>query len=181
MVAMVAIDGRTRIASSRRQAEARGWCIVCLRAVSACPTRATGPARSRQRALLCAAAQGQLRLTACDRHGARRVGRAVRGGAGQSCWAIACGGGRLPKARTSCTGCACAWSCAATHGTVARACWCRRAIGATLHRPWSPYATGTGPLRRPRPLGGHDGPRGRSRRPRARPAGMFERGDKQCI
>ena len=31
MVAMVAIDARTRIASSRRQAEARGWCIACLR------------------------------------------------------------------------------------------------------------------------------------------------------
>ena len=88
------------------------------RAVSACPTRATRPARSRQRALLCAAAQGQLRLTACDRHGARRVGRAMRGGTGRSCWAIACGGGSPPKARTSCAGCACAWSCAATHGMV---------------------------------------------------------------
>ena len=31
MVAMVAIDDRTRIASSRRQAEAREWCTACLR------------------------------------------------------------------------------------------------------------------------------------------------------
>ena len=31
MVAMVAIDGRTRIASPRRQAEAREWCTACLR------------------------------------------------------------------------------------------------------------------------------------------------------
>ena len=31
MVAMVAIDGRTRIASSRRQAEAREWCTAWLR------------------------------------------------------------------------------------------------------------------------------------------------------
>ena len=30
MVAMVAIDDRTRIASSRRQAEAREWCAACL-------------------------------------------------------------------------------------------------------------------------------------------------------
>ena len=50
------------------------------RAVSACSTRATRPARSRQSARLCAAAQGQLHLTTCDRLGARRVGRAVQGG-----------------------------------------------------------------------------------------------------
>ena len=31
MVAMVAIDDRTRIASSRRQAEAREWCTAWLR------------------------------------------------------------------------------------------------------------------------------------------------------
>ena len=73
------------------------------------------------------------------------MSRAVRDGAGRLCWAIACGGGPPPRARTSCPGCACAWSCGATHGTVARACWCRRATGATLNRPWSPYATGTGP------------------------------------
>ena len=86
------------------------------------------------------------------------MSRAVRDGAGRLCWAIACGGGPPPRARTSCPGCACAWSCGATHGTVARACWCRRATGATLHRPWSPYATGTGPQRRPQALGRHDEP-----------------------
>ena len=80
------------------------------------------------------------------------------GGRAGRCWVLAWGGGPLPKARTSCPGCACTWSCGATHGTEARACWCRRAIGATLHRPWSPYATGTRPLRRPRPLGRHDDP-----------------------
>ena len=101
------------------------------RAVSACSTRATCPALSRQRALLCAAAQGKLHLTACDRYGARRVSRAARGRAGRSCWAIACGGGPPPRARTSCTGCTCASSCGATHGTEARACWGRRATGAT--------------------------------------------------
>ena len=98
----------------------------------------------------------QLDLTACDPYGARRVGQARRGGVALWCRAIPCGGGPPPKACTSCAGCACAWSCAATHGTVSRACWCRRANSATFHRPWSPYATGTGPLRRPRPLGRHD-------------------------
>ena len=101
------------------------------RSVSACSTRATCLALRRQRALLCAAAQGQLHLTACDGWGTQRVGRAVRGGAGRSCWAIACGGGPPPRARTSCTGCTCASSCGATHGTEARACWGRRATGAT--------------------------------------------------
>ena len=95
-------------------------------------------------------------LTACDQCGMRRVGRARRGGAGLSCWAITCGGGPPLKTRASCTGCACARSCGVTHGTVARACWGQRATGATLHRPWSMYATGTGPPRRPRPLGRHD-------------------------
>jgi hypothetical protein len=95
----------------------------CTRAVSACSTRATCPALSRQRALLCAAAQGKLHLTACDRYGARRVSRAAQGGTGLWYRPIACGGGPPPRARTSCTGCACAWSCGATHGTVARACW----------------------------------------------------------
>ena len=126
------------------------------RAVSACPTRAVYPALSRPRTLRGGGQECQLDRTACARYGTQRVGRAVRGGAGRLCWAIACGGGPPPRARTSCPGCACAWSCGATHGTVARACWCRRAIGATLHRPWSPYATGTGPLRRPQALGRHD-------------------------
>ena len=59
---------------------------------------------------------------------------------------------------------ACAWSCAANHCTVARACWCRRANSTTLHRPWSPYATGTGPLRRPQALARHDEPQSPERR-----------------
>ena len=168
-----------RSATRRRGlTQGRGSISGRTRAVSACSTRATCPARSRQRALLCAAAQGQPHLTACDRLGARRVGRAARGGAGQSCWAIACGGGRPPKARTSCAGCACAWSCAATHGTVARARWCRRANSTTRHRPWSPYATGRGPSVAHRRSDGTTSPGGRSRRPRARAAGMFEMGDK---
>ena len=164
----------------RGRTQGRGSAPGRTRAVSACPTRTTGLARSRQRALLCAAAQGQLHLTACDRHGTQRVGRAMRGGTGLWCWAIACGGGPQPKARTSCAGCACAWSCAASHGTVARACWVRQATGATLHRPWSLYATGTGPQRHPRALGRHDEPQSPEPPPRARAAGMFEMGDKQC-
>ena len=81
------------------------------------------------------AQQCQLNRTACNRYGTQRVGRAVRDGAGRLCWAIACGGGPPPRASNSCTGCTRAWSCDATHGTVARACWSRRATGATLHRP----------------------------------------------
>ena len=87
--------------------QGRGSAHGRTRAVSACSTRTTGLARSRQRALLCAAAQGQPHLIACDRHGARRVGRAVRGGRTGRCLVPACGGGPLPKARTSCPGCAC--------------------------------------------------------------------------
>ena len=47
-------------------------------------------------------------------------------------------------------------SCPATHGTAARACWGRHATSTTLHRPWSLYATGTGPLRRPQALDRHE-------------------------
>ena len=122
------------VRSATREPVGAGRCGAAqgrTRAVSACPTRATRLALRRQRALLCAAAQGQLHLTACDGWGTQRVGRAVRGGAGRSCWAIACGGGPPPRARTSCTGCTCASSCGATHGTEARACWGRRATGAT--------------------------------------------------
>ena len=109
-----------------RQPGAVGRCGAtqgCTQAVSACSTPATCLAKSRQSARLCAAAQGTLHLIACNRLGTRRVGRAVRCSVVRRCWAIACGGGPLPKARTSCTGCACAWSCAPTHGKVARACW----------------------------------------------------------
>ena len=67
-----------------------------------------------------------------------------------------------PRARTSCTGCTCALGYGVTHGTVPRACWYRRTAGATLHRPWNPYSTGTAPLGCPRPLGWHDERRGRS-------------------
>ena len=81
------------------------------------PRRSAGPARPHR-----------LRSV---RHASAGRGGAVRGGAGRSCWAIACGGGPPPRARTSCTGCTCASSCGATHGTEARACWGRRATGAT--------------------------------------------------
>jgi hypothetical protein len=58
-------------------------------------------------------------------HRLRSARNATRrpGGVGLSCWAIACGGGPPPKARKSCTGCACASGCGATmalwHGSVA--------------------------------------------------------------
>ena len=123
-----------------------------------------------------AAPPGQLNLTACDRRGPRRVGRAAQGGTGLWCWAIACGGGPPPRVRTSCTGCTCALGYGATHGTEARACWGRRATGATLYRPWSVYATGTVPLSRPRPLGRHDAAGGRSPAARGRAVGIFQRG-----
>ena len=125
-------------------------------AASACTARATRSARSPQRSQPCGAQCSQLDRTACDRRGPRRVGRAVRGGTGLWCWAIACGGGPPPRARTSCTGCTCAMGCGVTHGTLPRACWYRRTAGATLHRPWSLYSTKTVPLGRPRPLGRHD-------------------------
>ena len=129
------------------------------RAVSACSTRAIGPARSRQSAQLCAAAQGQpppYRLRSA-RSATRRTG-----GAGA---VRACGAGssrevealRQRRAR-ACPGCACVWSCAPTNGTEARACWCRRAAGATLQRPWSALLIATGPQRRPLALGRHDEP-----------------------
>ena len=147
------------------------------RAVSASTTRATSLARSRQRALPLAARQFKLHLTACDRYGTRRVRRAVRGGVWLSCWVIACGGGPPPKVRKSCTGCTRARGYGATHGTVARACCGRRAIGATLSRPWSPYSTGKGPLGRPRALGRHDEPEAGAPGARGRAVGIFERGD----
>ena len=66
-------------------------------------------------------------------HRLRSARNATRrpGGVGLSCWAIACGGGPPPKARKSCTGCACASGCGTTHGTVARVCCNRQATGAT--------------------------------------------------
>ena len=112
------------VPSATRRPGAAGRCRAAqgrTRAVSACSTRAIRPALSRQSALPLGAQQCQLDLTACDRHGARRVGRAVQGGRAGRCWVPACGGGPLPKARTSCPGCTCAWSCGATHGTEARA------------------------------------------------------------
>ena len=126
------------VGSAMRRSGAAGRCRAIqwrTRVASASTTRATPSPRSRPRTLRGGAQQCQLDRTACARYGTQRVGRTVRGGAGRLCWAIACGGGPPPRARTSCPGCACAWSCGATHGTVARACWCRRATGATLHRP----------------------------------------------
>jgi len=66
-------------------------------------------------------------------HRLRSARNATRrpGGVGLSCWAIACGGGPPPKARKSCTGCACASGCGTTRGTVARVCCDRQATGAT--------------------------------------------------
>ncbi len=127
-------------------AAGRSWAAQRLtRAASASTTRATLSPRCRQRAPRGGAQQCQLHLTACGRRGTRRVGRARRGGAGLSCWAIPCGGGPPLKTRASCTGCACARSCGVTHGTVARACWGQRATGATLHRPWSIMPPERGP------------------------------------
>ena len=148
-----------RSATRRRGlTQGRGSAQGRTRAVSACPRRATRSARSRQRALCSGAQQCQLHLTACDRYGARRVSRAAQGGTGLWCRPIVWGEGPPPRGRTSCPGCTCASSCTATHGTEARACWGQRTNSTTLHRPWSPYATGTGPLRRPQALGRHDEP-----------------------
>ena len=167
-----------RSATRRRgRTQGRGSAWRRTRAPSACSTRAERLSQSRRRALPLAAQQVELDLAACGRCGPRRVGRAVRGGTGLSCWAIACGGGPPPRVRTSCTGCTCALGYGATHGTEARACWGRRATGATLYRPWSVYATGTVPLSRPRPLGRHDAARGRSPAARGRAVGIFRGGE----
>ena len=181
MVAMVAIDARTRIASSRRQAEARGWCIACLRAVSASTTRATSPARSRKRALHGGARQCQPHLTACDgwRSATRRSGAAGRCEAvvmGHPMWwrpsakgahelhgLHTCQG--LPRPPTA------RWHEPA--GTDERP-----ARRPTVHGARTP--PGGGPRVAHRHSDGTTSPRARSRRPRARAAGMFERGDKQC-
>ena len=68
---------RDAAAGRQRMGGARAWGRT--RAVSASATRATRLARSRQCALRSGAQQGQLDLTACDRHETRRVGRAVWG------------------------------------------------------------------------------------------------------
>ena len=143
MVAMLAIDGQTRIASSRRPT--RGLRVDIRVAprpsqIRDAAARANagawlGPGthpgslgEHKARDTLCSkpaacpappgAQQGQLDLTACDRYGARRVSRAAQGGTGLWCRPIVCGGGPPSKARTSCPGCACACSCGANHGTV---------------------------------------------------------------
>ena len=55
----------------------------------------------------------------------------------------------------ACPGCTCASSCGATHGTEARACWGRRATGATPSVRGAPSSSRRWPLRRPVPLGRH--------------------------
>ena len=88
---------------------------------AACPAprRRAGPARSHR----LRSAQTATRWPgAAGRCGAVRSGRA-----GPLSHATAL----RQKARTSCPGCTCASSCGATHGTGARACWGRRATGAT--------------------------------------------------
>ena len=121
-------------ADATRWSGAAGRCGAaqgCTQAVSASTTRATRLARSRQCALRSGAQQGQLVLTACDRHRTRRVGRTMRSGVGLSYWAIARGGDPPPKARKSCAGCTSTLSCGTTHGPEARACCGRQATGAT--------------------------------------------------
>ena len=158
--------------------QGRGSAQGRTRAVSASTTRATRLARSRQCALRSGAQQSQLDLTARDRHGTRRVGRAVRGGAGLSCGAIACGGGPPPKARKSCTGCAWAMGCGATHGTVARVCCGRQATGATptVHKARSDEERGRCVTHWC--SDGTTGATRRSARARARAFGMFYWGGK---
>ena len=119
------------------------------------------------------AQQGTLDLAACGRCGPRHVVRAWRGGAGLSCWVIACGGGPPPRARTSCPGCTCASSCGATHDTQARACCGRRSTGATPTARGARSPSRRGPLRHPLALGRHDAATGRSARARGRAVGMF--------
>ena len=59
-------------------------------------------ARRRKRAQHGGARQFKLHLTACDRYGMRRVGRAVRGGVNRLCWAIAARNGlRQRRARAA--------------------------------------------------------------------------------
>ena len=230
----------TRSATRRRGlTQGRGSAPGRTRAVSACSTRATRLALSRQRALTPGAQQGQLDLAACDRLGARRVGQARRGGTGLPSDAP----GRSRRAQR-------ARRALLEAGSVPCCAPLRRAssisppaIGserdASAGRYGAVRACGAGPSRvvealRPRraravqaahapgaapplmarwhePAGSDErsarpsivhgactppergrcvahrrsegtmSPRARSRRPRARAAGMFERGDKQCI
>ena len=121
--------------------------IARTRAVSAYTTRATRSARSRHNVPYAAAHLSSASSISPPAIGAERDASSGRGGAvrcgraGPSPHAMAL---RQRRAR-ACTGCACGRSCPATHGTAARACWGRRATSTTLHRPWSLYATGTGP------------------------------------
>ena len=163
---------RTSEVITARKATVRVGAPGRTRAVSACTTRATRLARTRS--VPCPSPHISASSAAPPAIEAGRDASSGRGGAMRcrraGAWPRAVALRR--KARTSCAGCACGWSCAATHDTAARGCWGRRATSTTLHRPWSTYATGTGPLRRPLALGRHESATDRSSRARERAAGM---------
>jgi hypothetical protein len=124
-----------------------------------CPKPAVCPGSGAQ--------QAQLVLTACDRHGTRRVGRTMRGGAGR-CGTVVIGD-RVwwrPSARG-------AQELRRLHECIVlrrhpRQCG-TSLLGKTsdrrnAHRPWSAFLIATGPLRHSLVLGRHDAARGRSAR-----------------
>ena len=151
------------------------------RAVSACSTRAIGPARSRQSAQLCAAAQGQP-----PSH--RPAIGSERDASAERCRAVVLGGAEPSRVVESLR------PRRARAVQAAQVPWAAASPMAQFHEPAGAnertarrsivHGARTPPERgRCVAQGRSDGttsPRARSRRPRARPAGMFEMGDKQC-
>ena len=70
----------------------------------------------------------------------------------------------VPTSGCGCASCACALSCGANHGTVARACWGRRATGASPTSHGACLQRSGGPLRHPLALGRHGAATGRGAR-----------------
>ena len=169
------------VPSATRRPGAAGRCGAAqgrTLAVSACSTRAIRPVLSRQSALPLGAQQCQLDNTACDRHGARRVGRAVQGGRAERCWVPACGGGPPPRARNSLPRLHLRLELRRHPWHSGTSLLGKTSDRRDAQRPWSAFLIATGPLRRPRPLGRHAAARSRSARARGRAVGIFAGGDK---
>ena len=117
------------------------------RPTSARPARDLSSRRSPCKAFLVA--------LGCTAHGVERPARRRAGACRRSrsqrlepAFLTRCGASRLhvPTSGCGCASCACALSCGANHGTVARACWGRRATGAspTSHGACLPRSGGGG-------------------------------------
>ena len=137
----------------------RGSGLGRTQAVSASTTRATRLARSRQCALRSGAQQGQLDLTACDRHETRRVGRAV--------WGCRAGRSRVAEVLRQ------------RRARAAQAAHVPRAAAPPMALWHGSVATDRRPARRPpsvKNASHRNGAAHRSTRTRGRAVGMFYRG-----